>query len=356
MVSSCFLLALLVYILVIGKSLLVPLALALVFWYIITRVIHFYQHMPYLNWHMPNTLALVFAIISTSLVIYVVFLLFSHSFFGVIHDAPLYQRKLTAISHTLTNLLGVHDWIGKAIGYPRSATHQTNILQQALSQINLTHFFTTLASIVSSMASNLTLILVYLIFLLLEYHSFDAKLQAMSKTPEHFHQIKRLIDKIDMDISSYLKIKSAINALAGILTYILLLSFKIHHAEFWGMLIFLLHYIPFIGPLIAIGLILLASSIQVTHLVPFISLGILLIVIQVTVGNVLEPKWMGTRLNLSPLIILLSLGFWGFIWGIVGMFLCVPIMVMVTIILAKFPSTRSIAIILSASGKLHDES
>ncbi len=115
---------------------------------------------------------------------------------------------------------------------------------------------------------------------------------------------------------------------------------------------FLLNYIPYIGPLIAVVTLLIVASIQVTQLVPFIFLGILLTAIQIILGNFVEPKWLGVRLNLSPLVILLSLAFWGSIWGFIGLFLSVPIMVILTIILGKFPKTRPIAVMLSATGEV----
>ena len=77
-----------------------------------------------------------------------------------------------------------------------------------------------------------------------------------------------------------------------------------------------------------------------------------LIAAQVFMGNIIEPKFVGNRLNLSPLVIILSLGFWGNLWGVVGMLLSVPITVILNIILAKIPATRSIAVLLSEKGEL----
>jgi AI-2 transport protein TqsA len=76
--------------------------------------------------------------------------------------------------------------------------------------------------------------------------------------------------------------------------------------------------------------------------------------IQMTIGNLVEPRLMGTTLNLSPFVIILSLTFWGGIWGVAGMFLSVPITVIVAIVLAKFKPTRPVAILLSSSGRLDD--
>ena len=82
----------------------------------------------------------------------------------------------------------------------------------------------------------------------------------------------------------------------------------------------------------------------------FIVIVSCLIGVQVFMGNVIEPRWLGKSLNLSPLVILISLTIWASIWGIVGAFLCVPIMVIINTILANFERTRKIAVFLSQSG------
>ncbi len=75
-------------------------------------------------------------------------------------------------------------------------------------------------------------------------------------------------------------------------------------------------------------------------------------ILQIGIGNILEPRLMGSSFNLSPIVILLNLGLWGYIWGIPGMFLCVPFLIILTIILSHFPQTRYISVILSSDGKL----
>lgn len=84
----------------------------------------------------------------------------------------------------------------------------------------------------------------------------------------------------------------------------------------------------------------------------FIVIVSLLVAIQVFMGNVIEPRWLGNSLNLSPLVILVSLTVWASIWGIVGMFLCVPIMVIINTVLANFDKTRKMAIFLSQNGNV----
>ena len=74
--------------------------------------------------------------------------------------------------------------------------------------------------------------------------------------------------------------------------------------------------------------------------------------LQVVVGNVIEPRLMGRSLNLSPLVVIASLATWGSIWGVTGMFLCVPLTAILMIALAEFPRTRPVAVLLSADGRV----
>ena len=106
-------------------------------------------------------------------------------------------------------------------------------------------------------------------------------------------------------------------------------------------------YIPNIGPFFATLLPFTAAMIQFDNPATSIVLLILLVAVGFTMGNVVEPKVFGNTLNLSPFIILISLIFWGYVWGIMGMLLSVPILSMIKITLSKFDSTRAVSILMS---------
>jgi predicted PurR-regulated permease PerM len=125
-------------------------------------------------------------------------------------------------------------------------------------------------------------------------------------------------------------------------------------ASFWAVLIFLLNFIPTIGSIIATLFPSLLTLIQFDTMGPFVVTISVLTSLQFCIGSLLEPRLMGQRLNLSPIVILLSLGLWGSLWGIPGMFLCVPITVIIMIICSYFPASRPIAILLSGNGQIAD--
>ncbi len=124
-------------------------------------------------------------------------------------------------------------------------------------------------------------------------------------------------------------------------------------AEFWALLIFFLNYIPNIGAIVATAFPSLLALIQFQNWLPFIIITSALTTIQFIVGNLIEPRYLGKSLNLSPLVMLIALAVWGAIWGVIGMFLAVPITVMMIIIFAHFEKTRGLAILLSQDGLIN---
>ena len=123
-------------------------------------------------------------------------------------------------------------------------------------------------------------------------------------------------------------------------------------AEFWALLVFILNFIPTIGSIVATALPGLLGLVQFESWKPVLILLIGITAIQQSLGNFIEPNLMGITLNLSPLVVVMSLLLWGMLWGIVGMFLCVPITVILVIILGNFPSTQWVAVLLSKDGRI----
>jgi predicted PurR-regulated permease PerM len=123
-------------------------------------------------------------------------------------------------------------------------------------------------------------------------------------------------------------------------------------AETWALLIFVLNYIPNIGSIIAVAFPAVLALVQFETLGPFVVLVLSMTAIQLVIGSVLEPMLMGKSLNMSPFAIILGLSFWGMLWGIVGMFLSVPILVTIMIVCAHVPSWRWVAILLSKDGRI----
>jgi predicted PurR-regulated permease PerM len=225
-------------------------------------------------------------------------------------------------------------------------------MMELAKQVDITSALSRVAGSLTVIAGNTGIILIYVIFLLLEQRSMESKLDALFREPGKRTKIHEILSEIQKDIEAYIAIKTLLSVATGLLSYIILIYIGVDYSEFWAFLIFLLNYIPTIGSLIATIFPALLALIQfesfTSSLIVFVSIAL----IQFIIGNIIEPKMMGRSLNLSALVVLLSLALWGSIWGVVGMFLCVPLTVILMIIFTNFEKTRPIAVMLSANGKI----
>ena len=194
------------------------------------------------------------------------------------------------------------------------------------------------------------MILVYLLFIFLEEVHFYNKLKLAISENNNQAKIAKLLQRIESSIGNYLGLKTLVSFCTGILSYFVLMIIGIDAPFFWAFLIMLLNFIPTIGSLIATLFPATYALLQFGSIEPFLVILLTVGLIQVFIGNVVEPKLMGNTLNISSLATLLALSIWGSIWGITGMFLSVPITVIMIIIFSQFKSTKAVAILLSEKG------
>ena len=182
-------------------------------------------------------------------------------------------------------------------------------------------------------------------------------MKAIYPKKDQFDTTNEILLKIDKSIGSYISIKTLVSLLTATLSYITLLLIGIDSALFFAFLIFLLNFIPSIGSLIATIFPALMALLQYGSetYTPFILVVVFVGAIQLVIGNFLEPKLMGNSLNISSLVVILSLTIWGVIWGVAGMVLSVPITVIMILIFSNFESTKKIAILLSEKGEINVE-
>ena len=148
-------------------------------------------------------------------------------------------------------------------------------------------------------------------------------------------------------LKSYLVIKTGMSLLTGVLVSVWLTILNVEFALLWGSIAFFLNFVPYIGSLIAAIPVVVLTLLDVSlGSASLIAVGYL--VINVIVGNLLEPRFMGRGLNLSTLVVFLSLLFWGWVFGPVGMFLSVPLTMLVKIALEYSPKSHWLAVLLSA--------
>ena len=216
---------------------------------------------------------------------------------------------------------------------------------EILNSLNFMKLFSQILNKLSSFAGNFSFILLLLIFFIIEEKFFLKKLKLILN-----NQNMKIISKINYDIFYYFQIKSLTSFFTGFLTFIVLFFLENDLAPTFGLLTFILNFIPIIGSLLGILIPFIFSIIQFLSFFEPISTLIALTIIQIYIGNFLEPKLMGNKLNISPVAMILFLSIMGKIWGISGMFLSVPLLVVLLIILRRIKSTKKIAILLSEKG------
>jgi AI-2 transport protein TqsA len=220
----------------------------------------------------------------------------------------------------------------------------------AFEDIDLAAYIRALAGSAGYSLATAILIVLYVGFLFAERAHFTSKLANLFPDADRAERVEGIFRSITASVHRYVLIKTVVSVLTGILVYIVLELFGLEFAETWAILAVFLNFIPNIGSIIATAIPTLAALVQFDSWTPVLLIFATIGTIQFSVGNLIEPGLMGRSLNLSPFVIILSLTFWGAIWGIVGMFLAVPIMVMLMITCSHVPSLHPVAVLLSRDG------
>jgi AI-2 transport protein TqsA len=312
------------------RPVLVPLVLALLTAYLLSPLVDVVQ----VRLKTPRPLAVLAAFLVTGLLFALLGSLLSSSVRSLADKWPMYEQKVVGMADSV--MLSLEDW-----GLPVD----TEILAGKLKELPIADALVgTLDSLLSS-ASNIILVLIFVIYLV------------AGRTP-HAHK-SGIYKEIDARVNRYILVKVIASAVTGLLTGLILAALGLDLAVVFGLLAFLLNFIPSIGSVIAMLLPLPVALVQFDSGV-MITLAVALPgAVQFVVGNVIEPRFMGTALELHPITILLSLIFWGMLWGGVGMLLAAPITAVIKIILDRIPTTRPLADLLGGklpeSGESMDE-
>lgn len=325
------------YLLIVGKALILPFAVAVVFWYLIATLAQTYGRAARWGIRVPRWLAMTLAVLTFIAAVWAFVALTRDNVVQVVNLAPIYQQNLERLMQSGLALVGIH---------------KVPTLSQLMSRVDFGTLAGQMAASLTGFASNVGIILVYVIFLLIEQQSFAAKLEALIPDPGQRARVRRTLDRINGDVRAYIWVKTLLSVATGGISYAVMRAVGLDFAEFWAVVIFLLNYIPTVGSILGIVFPTLLALVQFDTLTPFFIVFISLGATQVIAGNVVEPRMMGKTLNLSPLVILVSLALWGSIWGIVGMFLGVPLTVIAMIVMAQFKVSRPIAIMLSSDGSI----
>ena len=272
---------------------------------------------------------------------------FGLTVYAVAANAPAFGAQLFDAAPRLNTL------IAQVAGFFRIQVPPT--IQGLINQLNPMRYFGNVAGALQTFGGGATYVLIYFGFLTASRSGFAKKVQALYPDSLERDHAVAVFQRIRNGVERYLWIQTVTGALIAVLSWGVMAALHLNSAIFWAFLIFVVCYIPVVGGLIAAALPPLFALVQFGSWWPAAILFVGLQVILFVVGSVLLPRMQRDSLNIDPVVVLLSLAFWGAIWGIVGMFLSTPLTVMGIIIFAQFPGTRWIAILLSGDGEPETE-
>ncbi|MGM0441563.1 MAG: AI-2E family transporter [Elusimicrobiota bacterium] len=327
-----------------AASLLIPLVFAILIWYLIKTVEYSLSRIKFKKWHIPRWLRILLTLVIFGFIFNTVAGIITTSVSSIIQIAPQYQANLEKMLFNFEKML-----VDLPLGIE---IEEVPALTQFIEQINIGVLMQRIARELTGLMSNIGLIFIYLIFLFLEQRYFSNKIKMISGEDQRKQKIDNILSQIDKDIKKYVGVKTLLSFITSVGAWLIMRWVGLDFAEFWALLIFILNFIPHLGSIGATLMPALLALLQFDTLKPFFIILIGVFILQFGIGNLLDPALLGRSLNVSPLVLIFSLLFWGVIWGTAGMFLAVPVTVILMIVFNNFQSTQWIARALSKKGNL----
>lgn len=314
----------------------IPLSISLLFCYALGAPLDFLERM-----NIPGYLRIVIVVLFVLLLFYLLGSLVNTNIEDFLTKLPEFEKKF---DHYLNLLLGRFN-ITSSKAREMLSAFLANIKTADLKPVGLV--VQQVGSSFFSFLGNLIWVLLFVVFILAETGSMEERL----KRGVGDHRSKSMIStvrRINRAVQHYLGMKTLISLITGVLIALAMWIFKVPFAFLWGVLAFLLNFIPNIGSLVATIPPVLVALFNSGSFGNAFAVAAVAITIHMTVGNFLEPRLMGKGLNISPLVVLLSLVFWGWMWGPVGMLLSVPLTAAMKIAFEQTDSMRPLAVLMSS--------
>lgn len=322
-----------------AKAVLVPIAFAVVAAFVLWTAVNWLGRLPVIGrtplWLRHITVLGIFVIAFTAM-----FLQVRVNAEVLVTRLPTYQSNILALLERLDAQLGLNEQLGG--GLSTLLAGQFNL--QAIAR----GAFGTLGNL----GGLIIIIFFYTAFLLVEYTGFVARMHLAFDDRADVDRTVQVVRNINERIGGFLAVKTVINILLGVVSYVALLWLDVDLAGFWAIVIGVFNYVPYLGSVAGVTLPVLMTLAQTGSLQESIVATIVLTVIQVVIGLVVEPRLIGQRINLSPFLVLVSLASWYTLWGVPGAVLAVPMTVILLTVLGGFNATRPVAVLLSHTGKV----
>jgi predicted PurR-regulated permease PerM len=330
-----------------GRAVFIPFVVACFLSFLIYTLKETIRRGPLVGRFLPHWLCYVFAFALIVSVFVLLIDIVRNNIDALVAAAPDYEQRLRDISKE-----GVRFLRESGLLPAEFAGGVDQLRSAALSMIN--PVLREAGAAVRAITANSVTIFLYTVFLLLERGRIFKKINLLSADHAQRAAVNETMRDIAALVRQYITVKTVMNLITAAISYVIMRLVGVDFAGFWALLIFVFNFIPIVGAISAISLPVLLALVQPdgggakTALLALV----LLVGTEQAMSSGVEPRLVGKSLNLSPLVILVSLAVWGSLWGFAGMLLAVPITVTIMIILTQFESTRPIAILLSDDGEI----
>jgi len=331
-------LVLCVYILMALKEILIPVTIAVFLTFLFHPLIIFLQ-----RYRVPKWATLIFILIVISGVYYLIALLLISSYDTFIENLQMYSKNLISSLNQILMPFNISlKQFAALLNIDTAKFDFNNVVERLFRAGVIQDAFNSITGVLGDFFISL----IFWLFMMLGKTKFEERLKfAYSGYKD---TVEKNIELINTQLQSYIVIKTILSFITGGIVTIILFIYGIDFAIIWGLLTFILNFIPNIGSFISTAAPILVALLEYGFGLRTISLTVLLLVTHNIIGNIIEPHYLGRHMDLSPVFVLFSLIFWGWIWGIVGMFLAVPIAAFMKILFSNIEPLKPVAILMGS--------
>ncbi|PWR01562.1 AI-2E family transporter [Meridianimarinicoccus roseus] len=329
------------WVLVIGKTVILPVVVAVMLTYVLVGASLGLRRVPGLSW-VPDWLAYVLALTIFGLAVAGMSLVAVTNLRNIAQTELAFEDRLLEWMARLADLLGMQ------------GVQTTDAVRDFLiSTLDVPGLSLGVLSSAAGVGGYTVLIATYIVFMVAERAPMSRKIDLVLPDMSERGAAIGIFRRINEQIVTYLSTKTLINVIVGALSWVVMWLLGIENAMFWAFLIALFNYIPYVGSLLGVGVVLVYTLLATANIQLTLLALVALTAAQVYVGNWLEPRVMSRSLNLSPLTVLLALVLWSSLWGLPGAIIAVPMTSILLIALAQFRATRVVAVLASRNGDLY---
>lgn len=318
------------------SSFFVPLILSLLLSFV------FYPFIKFLTKaHIPWLLGIIIVVLIALLVFYGIGRLLVASSRAVISAYPRYEERFTTVYRSIAEIFHLpFDENSSLIANLWNSLGIRSFIQDAA--LTVSNFLVRFARVI-------VLIALFIVFFLIEIRGLKQKMKVAFPEERLNRKIMFIITKTIAEVTRFISIKFIISFLTGLLVFLLTALIRLDFAIIWGFLAFILNFIPTFGSILSWVLTVSFSLLQFyPEIWKVFYVAAVVLAINFILGNIIEPRWEGNDLGISPFLILVSLSLWGWIWGFIGMILAVPILVIIKIICENIEMLKPLAILLGS--------